>query len=139
MILRVEAKHPTTTTITRTIATYPNRVPPKITFLYKRNYPYEPITVYIDGTNYEDTVIATHLPRVLHWLNSFSKEYYIDTFHCKDFLKTTWSPVIRIPHIFVEIDCINRIKRMVGYSLLLERCEYDIPSELIRYILSFLF
>ena len=154
-ILRVEAKHPFSTppntvppntvppntvppnTVPPNTVP-PNTVPPNIAILYNRDYPYEPITVYVDGTKYEDTVIAIHLPRVLHWLNCYSKEYYIDIFYCKDFLKMIWSPVIRIPHIFVEIECINRMKRMVGYSILLDRCGY-LPSELIPYLLSFIF
>ena len=134
-ILRVEAKHPFSTP-PNTVP--PNTVPPNIAILYNRDYPYEPITVYVDGTKYEDTIIAIHLPRVLHWLNCYSKEYYIDIFYCKDFLKMIWSPVISIPHIFVEIECINRMKRMVGYSILLDRCGY-LPSELIPYLLSFIF
>jgi len=132
-ILRIESNHPHATTTMDSV-----KVPANITILYKPNYPFESISVYIDGTNYEDTVIATHLPRVLHWLNYYSKEYYIDIFYCKDFLKLIWSPVIRIPHIFVEIECINRIKRMVGYSILLDRGGY-LPSELIPYLLSFIF
>lgn len=130
--LRIESKYPRITTAD------PVHVPANITILYKPNYPFEAVSVYIDGANYEDTVIATHLPRVLHWLNCYSKEYYIDIFYCKHFLKMIWSPVIRIPHIFVEIECINRMKRMVGYSILLDRCGY-LPSELIPYLLTFIF
>jgi hypothetical protein len=117
--------------------------PQNITFILN-NYPFTMPKLFITKkiNNIEEQIVykktITHCMltnitrRLTRYTNSTS-----DCLACNSFISNIWSPVLTISHIIKDMQRINRLKRIIGYELALDRVKM-FSDDIIAYIVSFL-
>jgi ubiquitin-protein ligase len=108
-------------------------LPRSIQFTLDEHYPFRAPLINVNNKSYK--LHCSDIPKITNKFRSYNPPQ--ECLHC-NFITKTWSPVMRMEDILLQIEKIQYIKRNIKYQFAIDRFSKNLPQEINDIIFSFL-